>query len=134
MEEKREMRELMERLEKSNAQQARYGEWQCVLTLAAALCCGAVLAIVCLLIPRVLSLANQLESVMTNLESITAELDQADLGGMVENVDSLATSTQTGLAQALEKLNAIDFETLNRAIENLADVVQPLANFFNVFH
>lgn len=134
MEEKREMRELMERLEESNAKQARYGKWQCVLTLAAALCCGAVLAIVCLLMPRVLSLANQMEAVMTNLESITAELDQADLGDMVENMDSLASTTQAGISQALEKLNAIDFDTLNRAIKNLADVVQPLADFFNVFH
>ena len=33
-----------------------------------------------------------------------------------------------------EKLNIIDFETLNQAIEDLADVVEPLAKFFNVFN
>ena len=33
-----------------------------------------------------------------------------------------------------EALDTIDLETLNRAIADLADVVEPLAKFFNVFH
>ena len=31
-------------------------------------------------------------------------------------------------------LNAIDFDTLNKAIQHLSDVVEPLAKFFNVFN
>jgi hypothetical protein len=30
----------------------------------------------------------------------------------------------------MEKLNAIDFETLNKAIEDLGKVIKPLADFF----
>jgi hypothetical protein len=35
--------------------------------------------------------------------------------------------------EALDKLNGIDLDTLNRAIADLAAVVEPLANFFNRF-
>jgi hypothetical protein len=31
------------------------------------------------------------------------------------------------------KLDSINFEALNKAIQNLSDVVEPLANFFNGF-
>lgn len=134
MEEKQELRALMARLEESSAKQARYGKWQCVLTGAAALFCGAALAVICMLTPKVADLADRMESVMSNLESITAELDEADLKGMVENVDALAVASQDGIGQAVDKLNAIDFDTLNRAIANLADVVEPLARFFNIFN
>ena len=75
-----------------------------------------------------------LQTTLTNLEVITAELAEADLGSMADNVDSLVTSSQAGVEQAMEKLNSIDFDTLNRAIRNLSDVVEPLAKFFNVFN
>lgn len=53
---------------------------------------------------------------------------------MVENVDELTASSQKNIKEAVEKLNSIDFDTLNKAIENLAAVVEPLAKFFNVFN
>ena len=33
-----------------------------------------------------------------------------------------------------EALDTIDLDTLNKAIQDLADVVEPLARFFNVFN
>ena len=52
---------------------------------------------------------------------------------MVADVDSLVSSSQSGVEQALEKINAIDIETLNQAIEDLSDVVAPLAKLINRF-
>ena len=65
---------------------------------------------------------------------MTDQLAGMDLGSMVQNVDTLVTTTQEGVEQTMEQMNAIDFEALNRAIRNLSDVVEPLAKFFNVFH
>ena len=53
---------------------------------------------------------------------------------MIRNVDEPVTTSQDSLAQMMAKLNTIDFESLNRAIGDLADVVEPLANFFHIFH
>ena len=133
MEEKQDMKELLERLDQSNRQQAKYAKWQCILSVAAAVCCIGLFVLVSALIPQVQELTGQMGTVLTNLEIVTDQLAGMDLGNMVSNVDSLVTTNQAGVEQALDKLNGIDFDTLNQAITDLADVVEPLANFFNVF-
>ena len=80
------------------------------------------------------TLDGELDTILTNLDTVTRELAQADLKGMVADVDSFVTTGQGAVEQVTEKLDIIDFETLNRAIEDLADVVEPLARFFNVFN
>ena len=52
---------------------------------------------------------------------------------MIGDVDSLVSSSQAGLEETLEKVNSIDIEKLNEAIDGLAKVVEPLTKFFNVF-
>ena len=47
--------------------------------------------------------------------------------------DALVSDSQTGLTEAMNKLNAIDIDTLNKAIESLADVIEPLAKLSNIF-
>lgn len=114
--------------------QLRLAKLQCILTGVAAVCCLGVFILVCALMPRVYGLAGQMEAVLANLDEVTQELAQADLAGMVENVDTLATTSQSAVEHAAEKLDTIDLDTLNKAIKDLADVVEPLAKFFNVFN
>ena len=133
-------------------QQQRFAKWQCILTGVAAAGCLGIFILVCTLMPRVYGLVEQTETVLTDLEAVTGQLEgqmdviltnldevtqelaQADLVGMVENVDTLATTSQSAVEHATEKLDTIDLDTLNKAIQDLADVVEPLARFFNVFN
>ena len=133
MEDKKDLQELLERLDQSNRQQAKYARWQCIFSVAAAVCCVGLFVLVYHLMPEVRSLSNQMETVLTNLELVTDQLAGMDLGSMVRNVDDLVVTTQEGVEQTMNRLNSIDFETLNQAIKNLSDVVQPLAKFFNTF-
>ena len=41
--------------------------------------------------------------------------------------------TQDGLEDTLVKIEKLDLDTLNKAIKDLAAVVEPLAKFFNSF-
>lgn len=138
---------ILVQLEKNSRKQVRYAKLQCFFSLLAALCCGGLLAIVLGLMPQVnlvveqaadvavqaKNLAAQAETVLTNLETVTNDLADADLAGMVENVDGLVTATQEGLTQALEKINTMDIDALNKAIGNLSAVVEPMAKFFGAF-
>ena len=135
-----------------NRKQTAYARWQCIFTAVAAVCCVGVFAVVLSVLPQIWGAVGQLETVLTdldtvtgtldgeldtiltNLDTVTRELAQADLKGMVADVDSFVTTGQGAVEQVTEKLDIIDFETLNRAIEDLADVVEPLARFFNVFN
>ena len=126
MEEKKALQELLERLDESNRKQANYAKWQCIFSVAAAVSCVGLFVLIWVLMPEVRNLTKQMEIVLANLELVTSQLAGMDLGAMVRNVDELVMTTQEGLG-------AIDFGTLNQAIEDLADVVEPLAKFFNVF-
>ena len=133
MEEKQELQELLKRLDESNRQQAKYARWQCILSVAAAVCCVGLFVLVWQLMPQVQALTGQMETVLTNLEIVTEQLAGMDLGEMVRNVDELVVTSRAGVEETMSKLNSIDFAELNRAIGNLSDVVEPMAKFFNVF-
>ena len=140
MEEKQELQELLKRLDESNRQQAKYARWQCILSVAAAVCCLLLLLTVAKIVPDIKELSNEIsgiavkaDTVLTNLEIVTEQLAGMDLGEMVRNVDELVVTSRAGVEETMSKLNSIDFAELNRAIGNLSDVVEPMAKFFNVF-
>jgi len=152
VEEKKELRELLERLEESGRQQARFAKLQCLFSAVAAVCCLFVLVAVLTLVPQLKDTAGQVDAVLTNVEDVSRQLAEADVAAVMENLEEvtdelaqaeldtmagdvrqLVSTSQTGVEEALNKLNAIDLKTLNKAIQDLADVVAPLANFFNRF-
>ena len=80
-------------------------------------------------IPQVESLISQAEILLSDLDVVTKQLSKLDLSQMVENINALVTTSQSGVEEALGKINEIDFETLNQAVEDLSKVVKPLADF-----
>ena len=47
--------------------------------------------------------------------------------------DGLIVQSSEALAQAMEKIDRMDIDSLNQAIQNLKDVVEPMADFFGRF-
>ena len=130
MEENKQMLELLEQIEKNSRKQVRLGRIRCLLTLV---CCVIVLGTVLWLVPQVLEVLPQINTVMANLEAVTEQLASVDLAGMVTDVNSLVTTAQKSLDLSMGTLNELDMETLNKAIQDLADVVEPLAKLSNMF-
>lgn len=133
MEANQEMLELLRKIEKSNRQKNVTNVLLCLFMLAAAVSCIAICVMVWRLMPQVNVLLGQLETVLTDLEQTARKLAALDLESMVSNMDSLAVYAQDSLHQTMEKLDTIDFETLNQAIEDLAQVIEPVAKFFGMF-
>ncbi|MBP1581203.1 MAG: hypothetical protein J6A26_02235 [Oscillospiraceae bacterium] len=127
-------REYMDRIEQLLKKQSNLILLQSVLIAILALGGIALVVMVGRLLPDLQVLMTQMESTLTDMEQITAQLAEADLKGMVDNVDQLVNSSQSAVEQAMEKLNGLDLDTLNKAIKDLASVIEPLAKFFNVFH
>ena len=132
--------ELLERMEQTNKKQVFYARLQFLFTVVAALCCVVLLLSGMSVLPKLQETAVQAEAVLTNLETVTTELANVDLNSMVQNVDALVTdvdglvgTSQVGVEQAMEKLNAFDFDALNEAIKDLSDVIDPIARFFNKY-
>ncbi|MBO5129148.1 MAG: hypothetical protein J6B95_02225 [Oscillospiraceae bacterium] len=133
MEENREMLELLTKIHKTNRLQAIISSILCVFALAAAVCCIVIFASVYEMLPQLNEIIGQMEVVLGNLEQTTQQLAALDLQSMVQDVDALVATGQQSLEQTMAKLDTIDLETLNRAIKDLAAVIEPLARFFNAF-
>ena len=78
-------------------------------------------------------LIAQLDGVDTAVASLTnlaAELENADLPGMLENIGELVGASQEAIAETRKKVDSMDIDTLNQAIHDLSAVVSPLAKLF----
>ena len=140
MENTQKLMDLLEQMEKANRKQVAYARLQFIFSVIAAICCILLLLAGVKVLPQLQEAVLQAETVLTNLETVTTELAQADLIGRVENVDALGTNvdglvgtSQVGVEQTMAKINAIDFDALNDAIKDLSDVIEPIAKFFNTF-
>ena len=81
-------------------------------------------------VPKINTIYDSTMVSLKNLEQLTTELNEADLGGTVENLNNLTIQATSDLSSSMERLNSVDLETLNEAIVNLNATVEPLARFF----
>ena len=139
--------ELLKNLEKNSAQQLLFTKILCILCALVLVCAlvmmfsvtGAVKELMTLAQPlqeltaQVQALAAEADTVMADLGIVAESLAAADLGSIVKNVNALASESQSAVAGAMKKLDAIDIDTLNQAIRDLADVVEPLAKITRIW-
>ena len=140
MEENKEMVELLKKIEESNRKQLLYTRIQCVAAVVAVVCFAGIYFLIKGFLPQINAIVTQipglvaqLEVVLSNLEIMTTDLAGIDFDGMIQGVNALVATGQVGLEETVAKMNAIDFAALNKAIDSLAKVVDPLAKFFKVF-
>ena len=57
----------------------------------------------------------------------------SSITGTSENMNSMLTDNSQSLTDAVDKMNNIDFDGLNKAIKDLQDAVGPFASFMNRF-
>lgn len=116
--------ELLEDMKKSSQKNLIYQRITTVLMLVFVL---AVLA----LVPTAFSTLNSAKTALDHMDEAITEMETA-----LESVEDLADDAETAITSAetaLEKVGEIDIETLNEAITDLSDVVEPMSEFFGMF-
>ena len=80
------------------------------------------------------TLANA-DSVLQSMAEVTRQLEEADLTGILDNLDRTLNEGQQSLqdaSKALEKVSQIDFDSLNQAIRDLRQLLDnPLKAIFS---
>ena len=67
-------------------------------------------------------------------EAIRSVTDMSEaIKDMGTNMDSFISENSQSIEEVMKKVEAIDFEGLNSAIQDLGDTVEPFAKFFNRF-
>ena len=146
-----EYQDFMKQLKESNDQQALYAKKTYKMAVIAAVCC--LVAVVSILVaavivaPKFNRLYREAETSLKNITEISQQLADADLDKLVLEVEGLVNNTQddlgiamdaidqamVGMDTAMKKVEEIDVKSLNSAIKNLSDTVEPFAKFFNRF-
>ena len=101
-----------------------------VRTIACVIMCLAMVGSALYVLPGVSELVDKLNVVVSNLEQI-------DINLMTESVTNLAVSGTEGIetalvqvSSALENINRLDIDSLNKSIADLGAVVEPMAKLF----
>ena len=123
------LQKILERMEENSRKQLVYSRIQCIFCVISAVCCVTLVATLLRFVPQLEDLAAQADLLMGDLQSVTAELKKLDLTNMIAGINDLVATSQTGVEEAIEKISEIDISKLNKAVSDLAAVVQPLADF-----
>ena len=98
---------------------------------------GALLAVTCvvsvILVPKALRALDRVDDTLAGIDSLTrtAETALTTANAAADSANKLVADNSDAVAEAMEKFNSVDFDSLNRAIKDLADIVAPLARMSN---
>ncbi len=83
---------------------------------------------------------TDIQSIVSTLESLSLQLESIPWAEVADNINGLAVTAQEslgqveeGLTDAMESLNTLDIEKLNKAIADLQTVIEPLASLAQRF-
>lgn len=130
--------QLLEKMAADNEAQNKYLRKQLFFTrIFAVACCVLTVTLLLVLLRVIPPLLNTLDQSVEALEQASGTLELVDdtlvdIQSLFEE-DGLVGQSSEALAQATEKISAMDIENLNAAIRDLGDVVEPLADFFDKF-
>ncbi len=130
--------ELLDRMAEDNAAQNRYLRKQLFFTrILAVSCCALTVALLVVLLKVIPPLLTTMGKATDALDQATQTLEVMDdtmeeIQGLFEEGGLVGQSSEA-LRQATEKISRMDIDSLNAAIKDLGDVVEPLADFFGKF-
>lgn len=119
---------------KTEKSQLKYQKLAFIMSMLGTIFMGVILIIVIglavYIVPKVNTIYESTMVSLNNLEMLTTELNNADLGGTVQNINTLTVQATGDLSNTMQRLDSIDLEKLNKAIENLNATIEPMAKFF----
>lgn len=113
-----------------------------ILSIAAICVAAALLISLAIVVPKVFRFIGQLEETVMEVDDLLVDVKSItkDVNGLADNVNSLVDNTNNmvtdnmgAITEIVQSLNEIDFDTLNKAITDLSDVVEPLGNMVRYF-
>ena len=119
-EERSEKEILQEQLECAR-KQMRYSRITCIMATVMAL--TLVISAV-FVVPSLNRAADSIAQVSGQLEEL--QLQDLELAETLKDIDEFVITSEKGVQKTIEKLDAVDLEKLNEAIEALRNVVEPL--------
>ena len=124
--------ELLVELVRQQDETARRGK---IFVALMAVVAAVALISALILIPNMSRTQAEAEQLILSAKTSLEEVDVMvkNIEDLSVNVNTLVTDNADALTDSMEKIKNIDFNSLNRSIKNLSGILEPLAEFFNLF-
>lgn len=76
------------------------------------------------------TMMGEVQTVVANVDKSTQEIAATDINGMLDNVNSLVATSEKSVQDTVKKIDDVDIESLNKAINDLSTIIAPLAKLF----
>lgn len=125
-------RELLAELLKSQKRDTRNEK---ISAIANVLLCLLLLIAMAVLLPRILGVISQADQTLSQVQLTVDQAQQSlrKIDTLVQNTDTIVEENTDTVAEAMQKLNQVDLESLNSSISSLSAILEPLAAFFSRF-
>lgn len=126
--------ELLVELVKAQRETASKQKTTMLITLATF---AIILIALIIVVPKSLMTMSRVEDMTKDTKAVAekteALVEQAGeslegIDQMVRDVDQLVTENNEAVSDAMDNFNSVDFDRLNDAIDDLASIIEPLAN------
>ncbi len=134
-----ELLELLRKISRENEEQKAYVRRQVFYSrlsvILLAVFVGMLTAALAFTLPRLYGTLDTAVLTMNHADAAIADVSREleTLDEVFGNVNGLIDNTEASLTLAMDKINKMDVESLNQAIKELQDVVEPLARLFRKF-
>lgn len=127
--------ELLQDIDEIKSYQKAQTTLAYIRTIASLLVLAAVVAALVFFAPRALDTIDHIDTTLSSVDNMVAEADDTilSLKDTLGSANDLAAGNTDELTEAIEKINSIDFNTLNESISSLQEVVSGLSRLTGFF-
>lgn len=120
--------EMMEAIKEQNKKSLMYQRLNTLLMLV-------FIAVLLSVVPTFISTMKIASNTLKNANEAVIHANNAvtQMETTMDSIQLLVEDSGDGMEQAITKMNSLDIDTLNNAIEDLSEVVKPMADFFGKF-
>lgn len=122
----------MEQLLKDSKKRTAYAR-----VIAACAVCFLVIVVIAFLklVPQALHTLDSVNNAVASAEDALEQVEQMSMSitDTSENLNAFVMDNSELVSDAVTNISSVDYETLNEAIGDLRDTVEPFANFMNRF-
>lgn len=132
MENRTEDRELLAELLRYEKKEVRHAR---ISSFASIVLAAVLVVAVAVTVPRAVETVRHAEETLSQVDAFLEETDGLveEVHTLVENTNAVIVNNTDAVTEAVTKLNGVDFDSLNQAIQDLADAVAPLARVGRIF-
>ena len=98
-----------------------------IIAVLMGIICAVVVISAITIVPRVNRTLREAQQAIEAMNEIADSLDVEELGGLITDTHEFVNTSNEELADAMERVESIDIDTLNRAIQDLEAIVEPIA-------